>query len=111
MSNDNKLYEPEEANKKIIKNKNNNNYIMFYSPSCGYSMKALELLKNKNVKFKAYKIEKINGSLNGLLNSLNNNHLLDNYNSTNNTIHRTKPLIFYQGNFIGGYNELFKRFI
>ena len=82
---------------------NNNKYIIFYSKWCGYSMKALDLLRLKKVEYKGYNIDKINGGMSRLLEIFNNNSLLSFDNS-----HKTRPIIFFNGKFIGGYTDLEK---
>ncbi|MBA42716.1 MAG: hypothetical protein CMF62_01760 [Magnetococcales bacterium] len=85
-------------------------YTIFYSEWCTYSIKALELLKTKNISFKGYKIDKINGSIQELLSKLINTRNITGYNPN----HKTRPLIFYNDgnkiNFIGGYTDLVKHF-
>lgn len=87
--------------KKILKaiNSNTDTYIIFFSYSCGYSVNALNLLKKSKLKFKGYDIDKI-CSLSELLNILISSNIdFDKH-------HRTKPIVFYNGKFIGGYTEL-----
>ena len=91
---------------KLIENITNDeyldHYIIFYSTWCGYSQKAIELLKDKNVKFKGYIIENIDGDMTVLLNKLIKNKDIIKFNSE----HKTRPIIFYNKIFIGGYSEL-----
>ena len=90
----------EQRVEKSIKN-NPDYYILFYSERCGYSIRALELLRSSKVKYKAYDIEKKFDSLDHLLGLLN---LIKDINFNIN--HQTRPVIFYRGKFIGGYTEL-----
>ena len=91
---------------KLIENITNDEYsdyyIIFYSTWCGYSQKAIELLKDKNVKFKGYIIENIDGDMTVLLNKLIKNKDIIKFNPE----HKTRPIIFYNKKFIGGYSEL-----
>lgn len=86
----------------ILKNKG---YTIFYSGGCPYSEQAVELLEKKKLSFKGYIVEK----------HWNNKHeLLDIFIKNKNKIafdvnHRTKPIIFKNGKFIGGYAELVDR--
>ena len=89
----------EKIMEKIINNKNH--YIIFYSEWCGYSINAIQLLKDKNVEFKGYIIEKI-CEMNKLIDIFNNNKEKLKFNEG----HKTRPIIFYNGTFIGGYTEL-----
>lgn len=83
-------------------------YILFYSPNCPYGRKALSLLKNSTFKWKSYNIETIDGGLMALLDVLNKNHMLDEYNKKYFTNHKSQPLIFYNKKFIGGASDLEK---
>lgn len=88
---------------KIIKNKDNDLFIIFYSDWCKYSMKAIDLLKNSKLSFKGYKIDKIRGKLERLLHNLQKYANITAFDIK----HRTRPIIFYHGRFIGGYSELY----
>ena len=76
-------------------------YIIFYSNWCKYSLNALSLLRSRNACYKGYEIESIPGGM---------DYLLKLFNSTSelnfNPMHKTRPMIFYNGKFIGGYSEL-----
>ena len=87
---------------KIINNKKT--FIIFYSDWCGYSQNALKLFKKKKIKFKGYKIDKIKGNIKKLIELLTETKASTNFNCD----HSTRPIIFYNGKFIGGYNELVK---
>lgn len=86
--------------KKVLENQDK--YVIFYSEWCGYSKKAVELLKNKGVPFKGYIIDKIKGNLKELTDHLKKTNSLTNFNID----YHTRPIIFKNGNFLGGYNEL-----
>ena len=85
--------------KKILDN--SDKYIIFYSDWCGYSINAIKLLQNNNLKFKGYKIDKIDGDINFLIQKLLEEPQL-NFDKN----HKTRPIIFYKGKFLGGYSEL-----
>lgn len=86
--------------KKILTN--NDKYVIFYSEWCGYSMKAVKLLENNKLQFKGYKIDKIKGDIDTLVSNLKLTSNLTNFNKK----HRTRPIIFKNGKFLGGYTEL-----
>lgn len=88
--------------KKVIDNQDK--YVIFYSEWCGYSQKAIELLKEKNVSFKGYIIDKIKGNLHELLIALKKTSSITNFDIE----HKTRPIIFKNGVFLGGYSELMK---
>lgn len=81
------------------------NYVIFFDYHCGYSMAALNLLKIKKLKYKGYEISKIPGGLNAILEVLKKNKEKIKFNLE----HNTKPILFFNGNFIGGYDELSKK--
>ena len=81
---------------------NSDKFIIFYSDWCRYSTDAIKLLKTKHQPFKGYKIDKINGKLDRLIASFTNGKEKINYNIN----HTTRPIIFYQGKFVGGLAEL-----
>jgi len=85
--------------KAILKNKDK--YVIFYSDWCGYSMKAIELLKDNKLPFCGYKIDKI--GMDKLLNSLIKNKVKVKFDEK----HKTRPIIFKYGKFLGGYTELY----
>lgn len=91
----------EQIINKII-NADKNTYIIFYTKECLFSQKALQLLRNKNKSFKGYNINSIPGNMRTLLDVLNSNINLINFNPN----HKTKPIIFLNGNFLGGFNDL-----
>ncbi len=84
-----------------------NKYVIFYSDWCGYSNKALELLRTKNVPYKRYIIDEIKTirTVEELVQKLSVNTSLQ-----VNTSHKTRPIIFYDGRFIGGYSDLVEHF-
>lgn len=82
-------------------------YVIFFIYECQYSRKALELLRNKNAKYKGYDINTIRGGMNKLLEVLKKNAELINFNIE----HNTKPIIFVNGKYVGGYEELLKKLL
>ena len=87
---------------KIIENKDK--FTIFYSDWCGYSSSAIELLKKNDKPFKGYKIDKINGGIRVLTKCLSDSKEITSFNEN----HKTRPVIFYDGKYIGGYTELTK---
>ena len=81
---------------------NDDKFVIFYSDWCGYSISALNLLKKHNLKHKKYKIDKIKGNLNKLLEDFNKTKVMTKFNCD----HTTRPIVFHKGKFIGGYNDL-----
>lgn len=79
-----------------------NTYVIFFAYGCSYSEKALNFLRKNNLTFKGYNIDSIKGSLEKILGIFKQNAQLINFDIN----YRTKPLIFINGKFIGGYNEL-----
>lgn len=77
-------------------------YVIFFVYGCPYCQDAINILRSNNLRFKAYDIDKIPGGMNTLLNVLNKNRDVIRFNPR----HRTKPIIFYNGRYLGGFNEL-----
>lgn len=88
---------------KII-NSEPNTYIIFFVYECPYSMMALDLLRKSGSKYKGYNINAVKGGMAKLLETFNNNSENINFNKN----HKTKPIIFFNKKFIGGYDELSK---
>lgn len=88
--------------KKILENQDK--YVIFYSEWCGYSKKAIAYLEEKGVPFKGYIIDKIKGNLKELTDNLKKTISLTNFDIS----HITRPIIFKNGSFLGGYSELVK---
>jgi glutaredoxin len=87
---------------KINQYKDKKIYLVFYSQWCGYSKKALALLESTKTDAKCYIVDKILGSREKLLSCL----ISDAENTSFDKNHKTVPIIFYQGKFLGGYTEL-----
>lgn len=79
-----------------------NCYVIFYDPLCYYSRQALELLNNNNLNYKGYNINNINGSMEKILKLFISNKSILKFNVN----HNTKPIIFINGKFVGGFSEL-----
>ena len=92
----------DKYNKKILLHKNEDMYIIFYTPTCKFSINAINLLKQKNKSFKGYNVDKIKGGFDKLLQYLN----IEKKNTGYIESHKTKPVIFHKGKFIGGFTEL-----
>jgi glutaredoxin len=80
----------------------NNTFVIFFVHECPYCRNALTLLQNSGAHFKAYNINNINGGMGKLLSVLNQNANMIGFNRN----HQTKPLIFLNGKFIGGFSNL-----
>ena len=76
--------------------------VILYSSWCGYSRNALELLKDKKKPTKKIEIEEIKGNMDEIRNYLSKENLgfPKSYSS--------RPMIFMNGKFIGGYDQLRK---
>jgi glutaredoxin len=102
--------ELDAINNKILMNKDM--YTVLYSNWCPYSANALSLLVKKGVNVKAYKLDDItlNGNKIGRNIQPVLNLLIKHKNKTGfNARHMTRPIIFYNGKFVGGYEQLRKR--
>ena len=88
----------------IIEKINNNPgyYVMFYSPGCKYCDDSLKLLRDSNVNYKGYNIDKIPGEKAYVMDVFLRNKESLQYKPE----FKTKPFIFLNGKFIGGFNEL-----
>lgn len=87
---------------KILENKDEDLYVLFIRKTCGYSIGAMDLLKEKDLSFKAYDVSKIKGDKEKVLECLSKDKEIVRFNSDHNTV----PIIFYKGEFIGGFNDL-----
>lgn len=86
---------------KIVQYKNNDYYIVFYSKSCIYCKKTFDLLRYKKKYYKGYNVDQY--GLRHFTDEFIKNHAILNFDIN----HKTKPMIFYHGKFIGGYDQLF----
>lgn len=93
-----------ELEKKIIEKIINNpdKYIFFYSPGCSYCDDARKLLRESKTKYKGYNIDKIPGGKSFLIEVFTKFKNKLKYDTT----HTTKPFVFFNGKFIGGFNQL-----
>jgi len=87
--------------KKII-DADTDTFVIFFIYECPYSMKALDFMKDRNLKYKGYNINSINGGMSRLLQILNQNASMINFDPK----HKTKPIIFVNGQFVGGFQDL-----
>lgn len=90
---------------KIIEYKNDNIYVVFYSSSCGYSIKLLNYLKDNSINFKGYDVNIKPNRFTDLLSDLNANSSLIKFNIN----HRTKPVVFYKGEYVGGADDTIRK--
>ena len=95
--NNNKKY-CDKYNKKINQYLENDVFILFYMDisKCYYAKEALNLIKKSKVKYKGFLINRSPDELPNLINCL----------KTKINGHKTLPMIFYKGEFIGGYSDL-----
>jgi glutaredoxin len=87
---------------KIILNKDK--YVIFYSEWCAYSESAIKMLTEYNLPFKGYIIENIDGGLDRIITDIKEYNSIVELNFINS--HKTRPIVFFKGKFIGGYTEL-----
>lgn len=85
---------------KVLKHKDK--IVIFYSPWCAYSNRALDLVRESKLPNKCYNIDSISDGFNKIKERFDSNKDLLNFN----TNHKTRPIIFVNGRFIGGYTEL-----
>ena len=85
---------------------NPKSYVIFYSYWCAYSLNAIQLLKDKQVQYKGYNIDKINGKMNTVLHYLEITKDITKFKSS----HTSRPIIFKYSQFLGGYTELKRDF-
>lgn len=83
--------------------KHNDKIVIFYSSWCSYSAAAMELARqHDNIEHRFYDIDTVPGNLNTLCELFEKKKEMTGYNPN----HKTRPLVFYKGKFIGGYSEL-----
>jgi len=92
--------------KQILKkiNTNANTYLIFGISTCGYCKKTLVYMKEKNLQYKYYEMDKYYEFFIPILEKL----IKLNPSLKINPEHRTFPVIFYNKKFIGGYSDLIK---
>jgi glutaredoxin-related protein len=77
-------------------------FVTFYDPQCGYSRNAINLLQSRpDLKFKGYVIDNA-GGLENVLSYFNQYSPQLQFDPN----HTTKPIIFYQNKFLGGFDQL-----
>lgn len=94
----------DKYNRVVLKHKNQDVFIVFYSKWCPYSIDAMNTLRTHNRSYKGYNIDKFKGGLDKLLYSLKKQAHTTQFNKN----HRTRPIVFWKGNFIGGCDDLQK---
>lgn len=72
-------------------------FVIYYSVECPFCMRAIKLLQEKRARFVAVKIDDFAALIKKLGKKLPKTH-------------RTKPIIFKSGKFLGGYAELAAHF-
>jgi len=81
-------------------------FTIFYSDYCPYCREALKILnglrRTRGIPFRAVDFNEINGDKAAVLAYLNRNRTRFNFDPK----HTTKPVILFNGTFIGGCNEL-----
>jgi glutaredoxin len=87
---------------KITKNKNI--YLLFGISTCGYCKKALSYVKENNMQFKYYEMDKYYKYFIPILQKL----IILEPSLNIKSEHDTFPVIFYNDKFIGGYTDLIK---
>ena len=84
--------------------KHNDKLVIFYSDWCPYSKDAVKLSRQSGIKHKHYKIDDVPGGFPAVLEIFNKRKDEVNYDIN----HKTKPIVFYKGKFVGGCSELTK---
>ena len=80
-------------------------YTIYYKPECPYSRKALAYLESKQMLHVRHNVHDFGGKEAVVIELKNNNFLPKKYNLATSTV----PLIFKDGTFIGGCDQLLKR--
>lgn len=75
-------------------------YVLFFSPYCTYSMRAIDHLKSNGTPFDAYDVARF-GGIDQVHSDLLNINEFD-------PSHTTIPMIFLNGQFIGGCDDLLR---
>lgn len=86
-----------------VSNKNEVEYIIFYGSYCPYSIEAIKILQDHNLRFKGYDLDNIEGGKDFVLKVLRK---LNCKNKDKLLAHNTKPIIFNKNIFVGGCSEL-----
>lgn len=88
--------------KKLYSKVNNNYFVVFGLSTCIFCKNTLKLLKDNNIKYKYYLIDNFYNLFFKTFIDLSDKYPELNIDST----HKTVPVIFYNGKFIGGYTNL-----
>ena len=76
-------------------------FVMYLKPhTCGYSKNAMALLRQRGHTFEGHDVDTLGGTM-AVVNKLKSTKML-----AQNSTHRTVPIIFHNGTFVGGYTEL-----
>lgn len=87
--------------KDMISSIKTNEWTILYSPWCGYSKSALQLLKSNKISHQAIDIENIHGSIVEIRTALSRDKTIEfPYD------YSTRPMIFHNGKWLGGFTEL-----
>lgn len=90
---------------KIKEYEKTNIYVIFYMDGCPFSKGALEFFEKNKMSYKAYQITRMpHDKLPKLLNCLAESSAETGFKQS----HKTLPIIFYQGEFVGGFSDLKK---
>lgn len=82
-----------------------NKFVVFHLPNCPWCQRALTLLQSKQKNIRSFRIgQELMPDLQTLLASLQRLSAAGEIDFD--TAHRTVPIVFYNGEFIGGYNRL-----
>ena len=84
--------------------KHSDKIVIFYSSWCPYSRSAIDSAKKSNIPTKIYDIDSIPGNFDAIYKIFVERKEEVGFNPE----HKTRPIIFMKGKFIGGYNELSK---
>lgn len=88
----------------VLQYKDNDYYIIFYSSNCGYSIRLKNFLKDNNIQYKGYDFAKCPDKWEELLEDLKENAEKISFDIN----HRTKPIVFFKKEFVGGSDDTIK---
>lgn len=97
----------DKINRKIMNYEQDDIYVVFYIPTCGYCQETFKLLNNYKLAYKGYNINNIRGGFQRVYDNLSKQKDITGFDLT----HKTKPIIFYKGKFVGGFTELRKKIL
>jgi glutaredoxin len=82
--------------------KHKDKLVIFYSPWCPYSKDAVSLARQSGLGYRNYDVDNVPGGFKSILDIFVTRKNEVGFNAN----YKTRPLVFYKGNFIGGFNEL-----